>query len=118
MSFFPIIELVDRYSIAKLKFYKTQCNQAELDFYAAELSVYDLTDIQLELEQLYKIHQHIWNLEAELKSGCENLLNLSEIGRRAIAIRDYNNKRVALKNNIAEKLGCTVREIKKDHLSQ
>ena len=30
---FPVIELVDRYSIAKLKFDKTGANAAELEFY-------------------------------------------------------------------------------------
>jgi len=42
---------------------------------------------------------------------------LEEIGRRAIAIRDWNNKRLVLKNSAAELLKCDVREIKKDHLS-
>ena len=48
----------------------------------------------------------------------EDQLELAEIGRRAIEIRDWNNKRVKLKNTIAEKLGCVVREIKKDHASE
>ena len=115
---FPIIELVDRYAIAHLKYYKTQNNQEELDFYNEQLKSHDLTTVSTELNQLYNVHNEIWNLEAELKSGRENELELSEIGRRAIAIRDWNNKRIAIKNNIAEKLGCRVREIKKDHLSQ
>jgi hypothetical protein len=37
---------------------------------------------------------------------------LSEIGRRAMEIRDYNQFRVNLKNAVAEKLNDTVREIK------
>jgi hypothetical protein len=57
-------------------------------------------------------------LEKELKSGRENELPLEEIGRRAIKIRDWNNKRVSIKNAMAEKLSCPVREIKKDHLSE
>ena len=43
---------------------------------------------------------------------------LTEIGRRAIAIRDMNNKRIAFKNTIAEKLNDPVREVKQDHLSE
>jgi hypothetical protein len=35
-----------------------------------------------------------------------------EIGRRALEIRDYNNKRVMFKNLIAEKLNDPIREIK------
>jgi hypothetical protein len=115
---FPVIELVDRYAIAKLKFFKTNANQEEVDFYKDQLSYYDLDLVSEEMTMLYDIHSKIWNLEKELKSGVEDQLELAEIGRRAIEIRDWNNKRVKLKNTIAEKLGCVVREIKKDHASE
>jgi hypothetical protein len=115
---FPKIELVDRYCIAKLKLAKTLANQAEFDFYAAQLDDSDMSVINDSLDQLYDIHSQIWNLEAELKSGREYELTLEEIGRRAIAIRNLNNQRVALKNHMAEQLQCAVREIKRDHLSE
>jgi hypothetical protein len=115
---FPIIELVDRYSIAQLKFDKTQANQEELDFYIQQLSLFDINVISQQLDDLYYIHGCIWDLEAELKAGKEASLSMEEIGRRAIEIRDNNNKRIALKNIMAEKLGCKVREIKKDHASE
>jgi hypothetical protein len=115
---FPIIELVDRYSIAQLKFDKTQANQEELDFYVQQLAGFDIKLISQQLSELYYIHSCIWELEAELKAGKEESLSLEEIGRRAIKIRDNNNKRIALKNSMAEKLGCKVREIKKDHASE
>jgi DNA polymerase III delta prime subunit len=78
----------------------------------------DLTQIVNEYEDLKRIHNEIWELEAELKTGREAELSLEEIGRRAVAIRDHNNKRIRLKNSMAEKLNCSVREIKKDHLSE
>ena len=115
---FPIIELVDRYCIAKLKFAKTSKNQEEFAFYQNQLINYDLNLVQQELEALYQIHNEIWSLEKELKSGMEHQLTLEEIGRKAIKIRDWNNKRIHLKNIIADKLGCRVKEIKQDHLSQ
>jgi hypothetical protein len=115
---FPIIELVDRYSIACLKFDKTQANKEELDFYVQQLSSFDTTVIAQQLNELYHIHSCIWDLESALKTGKEASLPLEEIGRRAITIRDYNNKRIMLKNIMAEKLGCTVREVKKDHASE
>lgn len=118
MTFFPVIELVDRYSIAKLKYDRTRANQEELEFYTEQLKNYDLSAVDRELWQLYEIHSAIWALEADLKSGKEAGMDLREIGSRAIQIRDWNNKRIALKNLLAEKLGCAVREIKKDHLSQ
>lgn len=118
-QFFPIFELVDRYSIAMLKFRKTQANKEELAFYDNQLIDYDLSLVKEELDQLYLIHSNIWALEAELKSGQEQKLSLEEIGRRAIEIRNWNNKRVSLKNAIADKLGQgSIHEIKKDHLSE
>jgi thiamine kinase-like enzyme len=117
MKFFPVIELVDRYSIACLKYEKTQANKEELDFYKQHLASYDIISISKEIDELYNIHKQIWELESQLKSGKENEIPLEEIGRRAIAIRDLNNKRIKLKNLAAEKLNCPVREIKQDHLS-
>jgi hypothetical protein len=114
---FPIIELVDRLAIAEVKFTRTHANQEELNWYMNEAIRIDFSSIIEEYDQLKTIHNEIWDLESELKTGRESELSLEEIGRRAIAIRDHNNKRVALKNLIAEKLGCAVREIKQDHLS-
>lgn len=118
MTFFPVVELVDRYSIACLKYDKTQANKEEVEFYKNQLSNYDISTVRSEIAELYDIHKQIWDLESQLKSGKEHELPLDELGRRAIAIRNLNNKRIKLKNIAAEKLGCTVREIKKDHLSE
>ncbi|CAB4128474.1 hypothetical protein UFOVP112_32 [uncultured Caudovirales phage] len=115
---FPIIELVDRLAIAEVKFKRTKANEEELLWYMNQSLSIDLSVIVNEYEQLKTIHNEIWELESELKTGRESELSLEEIGRRAIAIRDHNNKRVALKNTMAEKLGCSVREIKRDHLSE
>ena len=117
-SVFPVVELVDRYAIAKLKFFKAVGNLEEVEFYNNQLKCYNLDLVNNMIDELYQIHSNIWSLEAELKSGRESSLDLSEIGKRAIEIRNWNNRRVALKNQIAELLECTVREIKKDHLSQ
>lgn len=118
MSFFPIIELVDRLVIAKVKWKRTQLNKEELDWYQGQMSNFDISKISQELIELGHIHNSIWNLEAELKSNQEQKLSLEEIGRRAIEIRNLNSQRVKLKNQMAEMLNCKVREIKKDHLSQ
>ena len=115
---FPIIELVDRLAIAEVKFQRTKANEQELLWYMNQSLRIDLTQIVNEYEDLKRIHNEIWELEAKLKTGREAELSLEEIGRRAIAIRDHNNKRILLKNSMAEKLNCSVREIKKDHLSE
>jgi hypothetical protein len=115
---FPIIELVDRLAIAEVKFKRTKANEEELLWYMNQAMRIDLTVIVDEYEDLKRIHNEIWELESKLKTGRESELSLEELGRRAIAIRDHNNKRVLLKNIIAERLNCPVREIKKDHLSE
>ena len=116
---FPVIELIDRLAIAEIKFYRSNgANQEELDWYQTQAGAYNLDSIQTEFLKLKDIHNTIWDLEGLLKSGREDELSLEEIGRRAISIRDHNNKRIAIKNSIASQLGCSVREIKKDHLSE
>ena len=118
---FPVIELVDRFAIAKLKKHKTNgANNAEFDFYNQQIQLHlsNIDIVKIELDQLYKIHEEIWELESQLKSGKEHELSLEEIGRRAVYIRNLNNQRIRLKNIMADKLGCAVREIKKDHLSE
>ena len=115
---FPLIELFDRLAVAQVKWEKTSANHAELAWYLSQIANYDFKKIYNLFDELKSIHFQIWQLEAELKSGREHELPLEELGRRAIRIRDFNNKRIAVKNKIAEVLDCPVREIKKDHLSE
>ena len=115
---FPVIELVDRLAIAEIKFERTKANEPEVLWYMNQALRIDISKIVDEYEELKRIHNRIWDLEAELKTGRESELSLEEIGRRAITIRNHNNKRVALKNAMAEKLNCSVKEIKKNHLSE
>jgi len=115
---FPVLELFDRLAIAEVKWYRTKANQEELDWYRLQVQNFDLNIVAKEIDELKIIQNTIWDSEAELKSGCEQQLSLEEIGRRAISIRDWNNKRIAIKNKIAELLDCKVRELKKDHLSE
>jgi hypothetical protein len=116
-TFFPIVELVDRLVIAKIKLEKTQSNRDEYDFYVAQLSQCDLSLVADLINQLELIHLTIWKLESDIRRGFEDKLGLEEVGKRAIEIRNHNAQRIILKNQIAEKLGCPIREIKQDHLS-
>jgi hypothetical protein len=117
-NFFPVIELVDRLSIAEIKFEKTQANAEELEWYQVQAKNYNLEIVQAELAELKQIHLQIWELEKELKSGTEQNIPLEEIGQRAINIRNHNHERIKLKNRMAERLQCHVREIKRDHVSE
>lgn len=116
--FFPIGELIDRYCIAKLKFERTQKNLIELEYYQCQIDKLDISMIQDQIQQLFDVHVEIWNLESLLKSGLEQQIPLEEIGRRAIEIRNWNGKRVKIKNLMAEIMSEPVIEIKQDHISQ
>ena len=119
MEFLPVLELVDRLCIARVKHARTQgANQVELDWYEHKLAqLPQSTELDEAIQAMTDIHHAIWDLEWQLKSGVEQMLSLQEIGRRAIAIRDHNNKRIAYKNSIATILGHPVKELKHDHLA-
>jgi hypothetical protein len=110
---FPVIELVDRYTIARVKYEKTDgANATELLFYHQQIAQLPMDRITTELAELENIHRQIWAMEDDFKKCRIDGADLSEIGRRALAIRDLNNHRVQYKNAMAEKLNNPVREIK------
>lgn len=116
---FPIIELVDRYTIARVKYEKTNgANLAELEFYQHQIDKLDVALIQDELTELENIHRRIWAMEDDFKKCRIDGIDLAEIGRRALEIRDINNFRVQYKNSMAAKCHDAVREIKQDHTSE
>ena len=93
-------------------------NQVELDWYEQRFNLLAQSpELDQVIEAMTDIHHAIWDLEWQLKSGVEQMLSLQEIGRRAIAIRDFNNRRIAYKNSVASILGHAVKEIKQDHLA-
>lgn len=117
-NFFPIGELIDRLVIARIKAEKLDLHTNELQWYEQAILDFDISSIHSEIQQLKEAHLKIWEMESLLKSGLEQKLSLDEIGRRAIAIRNYNKERIVIKNQISIKMNCNVVEIKKDHLSE
>ena len=67
--------------------------------------------------QLQEINGRIWDLESDIRKGKEGELGLEEVGRRAIAIRNINGERIALKQKIAELHG-EYAEKKYNHASE
>jgi hypothetical protein len=63
--------------------------------------------------KLLHVNAQIWRLESAIRQGKDDKMKLSEIGRRALLIRDWNRSRIELKNNLA---GFT--ETKVDHASE
>ena len=117
MITFPVAELLDRLAIAKIKVDKGLAAHQEFEYYLKQATQFDLASVIDLLDELEQIHLKIWSLESELRKGYEDDLGYEEIGRRAVTIRNLNNVRVKLKNQLAERLGDPIREIKTDHLS-
>ena len=74
-------------------------------------------EIMKGIRNLYYLNGEIWKLESDLRKGKEDELGFEEVGRRAIQIREWNNKRIAEQNRINDLFGG-FKNIKKDHLSE
>jgi hypothetical protein len=110
-------DLADRYSILKLKLERTDAPcQKEFDDITRELKASD--NLKEFLDKLYVVNGKIWDLESDIRKGKEEILGLEEVGRRAIAIRNLNNLRVALKNEINTTFNSGYIEYKRDHASE
>ena len=69
-----LIEIVDKYCIASLKFDKGLDCKPELDFYREQLTDYDMELIKEELAELKEIHSQIWDRENDFKKLVISLL--------------------------------------------
>jgi hypothetical protein len=67
------------------------------------------------VDKLYNINGEIWNLESDIRKGREKELGLEEVGRRAILIREWNKKRVAIKNQMVDLFEEGFKDIKVNH---
>ena len=115
---FPVIEIVDRYTIAVVKHEKTNgANQEELDFYLEQMKQANINPSDVKIIELIEHHSYVWSLEDDFKKAKIDSLPLEEIGRRALYIRDIGYRRVDLKNALAEMVNDPVREIKRDHVT-
>jgi hypothetical protein len=115
---FPVIEIVDRYTIAVVKHEKTNgANQEELYFYLEQMKEANINPSDVKVIELIEHHRYVWSLEDDFKKAKIDALPLEEIGRRALYIRDIGYRRVDLKNALAEMVNDPVREIKQDHVT-
>lgn len=99
---YPLSELLDRITICKLKVERagSEACQHEYHLLRSHLTNYGFPQAESFLEKLYAVNASIWDLECDIREGREHELGLEEIGRRALRIRNLNNQRVALKNQI------------------
>jgi hypothetical protein len=116
-------DIIDRWAIAKLKAERIQADESikEYRWFCSGIkelkAKYPALDLNAFLQEILNIHSIIWNLESDIRQGKLDD-NLMEVGRLAIQIRDWNKKRVALKNKINALTGEGFQDIKKNHGSE
>ena len=121
MMITPLSDIIDRYSIVKLKTENLPENKEckkELKALEDELTHYSNILVPNWIERLYTVNAKIWALEADIRQGKEGLLGLEEVGRRAIKIRDFNGERIKIKNEISKLSQIGFQEIKINHGSE
>jgi len=118
----PMSEIVDRYTITKLKSERTSEDVSEeLDAYWVEIASAklvlaqrgeprDLDEVDEYIKRLYDINGRLWSTEGDIRSGKD--LPLEEIGRLALKVRDLNCERNGIKAEIVEKFSEGFKEIK------
>lgn len=125
-------DVLDRWSIAKLKSERIGRDECLIEFRAFqdELDSIDFPNLYEWAKTLYDINDFIWQLEAGLKSGKEQLpvphyiLDksneevLSKIGLTSVLIRNFNHLRVQQKNLINRIANDGFQDIKHNHASE
>jgi hypothetical protein len=107
----PISEIVDRYTITKLKSERTDEDvREELECYWNEIKSYD-TNLNEYIEALYIANGRLWETEGNIRKGGADL-PLEEIGRLALQVRDLNCDRNAIKAELVEKFAEGFKELK------
>jgi hypothetical protein len=111
-------EILDRYSICLLKQERLNIDISD-EITALRNEVDELpNDIKAYITELKEINGQIWNLESDLRKGNEVVLGNEEIGIRAIKIRNWNNKRVEVKNKVNSILFSGFMDVKGSHASE
>ncbi len=113
-------ELLDRFTILIRKATFDPPNyKSKLEAFTNALSELQLDSALLLLIcNLQMVNTEIWTLESDIRKGCEGELGLTEVGRRALRIRDLNKTRIETVNAINHLLGDDTTERKFDHASQ
>ena len=111
----PLSEILDRYTITKLKSERTNENVSdELRTYKREIDNPDYVEksnqIIYFIDRLYEINGELWDTEGDIRKGVE--MPLEEIGKLALKVRDLNCKRNEIKAEIVDTFAEGFKEIK------
>ncbi len=111
----PLSEILDRYTITKLKSERTSEDVSEeLRTYKKEIDNPDYVEksnqIVSFINRLYEINGELWNTEGDIRNGVD--LPLEEIGRLALKVRDLNCTRNEIKAEVVDTFSEGFKEIK------
>ncbi len=116
-------DLLDRYSICKLKTERAGATGDDLALYRYAYNQLIQTHCRLScaeweklLTGMYEINGLMWDAEAEVRNAQLDH-DLEETGRRAIRVRELNATRIKLKNKINELAGEGFVDFKHSHVS-
>ena len=111
----PISEIIDRYTISKLKSERTNEDVShEVNSYSEEIGQYNTEEVTPYVEKMYEINGTLWDYETRMRKLMDsrngtgpvvdaNDLPLAEIGKLALLVRDLNGTRNGVKSEIVEK---------------
>tara|TARA_Y100000758_G_scaffold275453_1_gene219818 strand:+ start:74 stop:451 length:378 start_codon:yes stop_codon:yes gene_type:complete len=110
----PLSEILDRYTITKLKSERTNEDvSVELSAYKSEIGNPDYakqySKIESFINRLYEINGELWNTEGDIRKGTE--MPLEDIGRLALKVRDLNCQRNGIKAEIVDAFSEGFKEI-------
>ena len=106
----PISEIIDRYTITKLKSERTDADvRDELLVYEKELQQYAV-NLDNYISLMYNINAKIWETESDIRKGVD--LPLEYIGRLALKVRDLNCEINGIKAAIVDEFSEGFKEIK------
>jgi hypothetical protein len=120
----PISEIIDRYTISKLKSERTSEDVShEVNSYSEEISQYNAEEVTPYVEKMYEINGTLWDYETRMRKLMDsrngtgpvvdaNDLPLAEIGKLALLVRDLNGTRNGVKSEIVEKFSEGFKDIK------
>ena len=111
----PLSEILDRYTITKLKSERTNEDVSnELRTYKREIDHPDYAEkssqIESFIDRLFEINAALWDTEGDIRNGVD--MPLEEIGRLALKVRDLNCLRNEIKAEVVDTFSEGFKEIK------
>ena len=117
----PLPEVVDRYTIARLKLERLDETQIDVESMKEEIEYYK-SGIDFENEklseltnELYVVNGRIWDTESSIRMGLDKQMTLDEVGNRALRVRDLNRIRMKVKNDIIDLTGDGFKDCKMNY---